>query len=109
MCDSVSPYSIVSSYVMYQTFSTLQATFLAMSLHPDVLKKAHQELDKVVGPDRLPDFCDRDALIYVQAVVKEALRWLGVLPMGVPHRIITDDEFHGYFVPEGTLLMPNIW
>ena len=56
-----------------------------MTMHPDVLIKAHAELDAVVGPDRLPDFGDRDALVYVHAIVKETLRWHPVLPLGLPH------------------------
>ncbi|KAI0752766.1 cytochrome P450 [Daedaleopsis nitida] len=91
------------------TFSTLQTVFLAMSLHPECLKKAHAELDKVVGPSRLPDFSDRDGLVYVDAIIKEALRWHNVVPLGVPHCSTVDDEYRGYFIPKGTVLMPNIW
>ncbi|KAI1790200.1 O-methylsterigmatocystin oxidoreductase [Ganoderma leucocontextum] len=91
------------------TYSTLQAAFLAMSLYPDVQKKAQAELSAVVGPSRLPDFDDRDALVYVNAVVKETLRWFNVTPLGISHRTVEDDEFHGYFIPAGTMVTPNIW
>ncbi|RPD61603.1 cytochrome P450 [Lentinus tigrinus ALCF2SS1-7] len=91
------------------TFSALQTVFLAISLHPEVMDKAHAELDAVVGPHRLPDFDDRDGLVYVNALIKEALRWYNVVPLSIPHRMLKDDEFHGYFIPEGTLLLPNIW
>lgn len=80
-----------------------------MALYPDVLKNAHAELDTVVGPSRLPDFDDKTSLTYVNAIIREASRWLPVLPLGVPHCTTEDDEFHGYFIPEGTILMPNIW
>lgn len=83
--------------------------FLAMSLYPEVLKKAHSELDTIVGPRRLPDFDDYGSLVYIQAIVKECLRWQNVLPLGVPHSTIADDEFHGYFIPAGTVLIPNVW
>ncbi|KAI0697650.1 cytochrome P450 [Cerioporus squamosus] len=91
------------------TFSTLQTVLLAASLHPEVLEKAQAELDTVVGPHRLPDFDDLESLVYVNAVIKEALRWQNVIPLSVPHRVLEDDDFHGYFIPEGTLLLPNIW
>ncbi|KAI0373885.1 CyP450 monooxygenase [Pilatotrama ljubarskyi] len=91
------------------TFSVLQAVFVAMALHPDVQKRAQAELDAVVGPSRLPDFGDSDQLVYVNALVKEALRWHVVVPLTIPHRTVRDDEFHGYFIPGGTTLMANVW
>ena len=63
-----------------------------MALHPDVLKKAQAALDAVVGPKRLPDFSDYESLVYIQAVVKESLRWHNVLPLGAAHRTLEDDE-----------------
>ena len=87
----------------------MQAVFLAMSLHPEVQKTAQMELDRVVGPSRLPDFRDLDSLVYVRAVLKEAMRWHTVTPLGIPHRTKKDDVFDGYFVPAGTILIANIW
>ncbi|TBU45543.1 cytochrome P450 [Dichomitus squalens] len=91
------------------SFSAMQAAFLAMSLHPEVQRKAHAELDAVVGRSRLPDFRDLDSLVYVQAILKEVLRWHTVTPLGIPHRTMKDDVFCGYFVPAGTVLIANIW
>nr|BED43012.1 cytochrome P450 monooxygenase [Trametes versicolor] len=91
------------------SFSILQAVFLAMSLYPEVLKKAQAELDAVVGPHRLPDFEDREALVYVNAIIKEALRWHVVTPLSVPHCTLEDDVFNGYFIPAGTTILPNVW
>lgn len=85
------------------------SVFSGVSLHPEVLERAHAELDAVVGPHRLPDFRDKDSLIYVNAIIKEAMRWHSVVPFGVPHATSADDEFRGYFIPAGTMLMPNIW
>ena len=92
-----------------KTFSTLLSFFMAMAMHPEAQAKAQVELNAVVGLDRLPDHSDRDALPYVNAVVKEALRWQNVVPLGVIHRSMADDDYKGYFLPEGTLVLPNIW
>ncbi len=46
-----------------------------MVLHPQVLKKAHEEIDRVVGPKRLPDFEDRENLPYIEAIFQEVLRY----------------------------------
>ena len=53
-----------------------------MALYPEVQKKAQAEIDAVVGPNRLPDFQDRPSLPYINAVLKESLRWNLVAPLG---------------------------
>lgn len=80
-----------------------------MTLHSEVVHKAQMELDAVVGPDRLPNTKDKDHLPYVDAVVKEVLRWHPVGPMGVPHCSVQDDVVHGYFIPKGAMILTNIW
>lgn len=78
---------------------------MAMSLFPHVQRKAQEELDRVVGPSRLPEFDDFDNLVYIQAVILESLRWMPVLPMGIPHALIRDDEYKGCFIPKGTMVI----
>jgi hypothetical protein len=51
-------------------------------MYPEVQRKAQAEIDQIVGSSRLPDFSDEVALPYVQAVLKEALRWHPVTPLG---------------------------
>nr|VWP01592.1 Uncharacterized protein [Ganoderma boninense] len=63
----------------------------------------------VVGPDRLPEFSDYDRLPYTRAFIKELTRWHTVSPMGVPHTVVDDDEYNGYFIPAGTIVNVNIW
>ncbi|TFK83549.1 cytochrome P450 [Polyporus arcularius HHB13444] len=91
------------------TYSTLQTFFVAMVLHPEVQKKAQAELDAVVGPNRLPDHSDQPDLPYINALIKEALRWAPALPFSIPHRSTEDMEYDGYFIPAGTILIPNTW
>jgi Cytochrome P450 len=57
---------------------------LAMTKYPEVARKAQREIDSVVGSDRLPGFADRDHLPYLNALVKEVLRWNAVVPTGQP-------------------------
>lgn len=45
-----------------------------MTRNRDVLKKAQEELDRIVGRERLPDFSDRESLPYVNALVEEVYR-----------------------------------
>ena len=80
-----------------------------MSLHPEALKKAQNELDTFVGRNRLPDFNDEPSLVYLKALIKETLRWRPILPVSLTHCTTDDDELHGYFIPAGTTLVPNVW
>lgn len=57
-----------------KTVSAIGTFFLVMLLNPDVQKKAQDELDRVVGNDRLPAFEDESSLPYISAVVKEIMR-----------------------------------
>jgi Cytochrome P450 len=56
------------------TVSAIATFFLAMVMYPDVIKKAQEELDRVVGVERLPSFSDRVDLPYIEAICKEVLR-----------------------------------
>ncbi|KAF8444934.1 cytochrome P450 [Boletus edulis BED1] len=90
------------------TPSTLSAFFLAMTLYPEVFRKAQVEIDAVVGYERLPTIGDRDELPYVNAICKELLRWNAVSPLAM-HVTIQDEIYDGYFIPKGTCLLGNIW
>lgn len=80
-----------------------------MTIYPDVQKRAQEEIDRVVGNNRLPTLTDRDHLPYINAVVKETLRWHPVAPMGLPHQSTEDDVCEGYFIPKGSMLFANVW
>jgi cytochrome P450 len=82
---------------------------LCMLLNPTAQRRAQEEIDKAVGPDRLPTLADRPLLPYVEACIKEALRSAPVAPEGVPHSSRADDEHNGYFIPKGTIMIPNVW
>ena len=62
---------------------TLTAFTAAMVMFPDVQQKAQDEIDRVVGTERLPTFSDRQNLPYIDALVKEASRWWPVAPMEI--------------------------
>ncbi|KAK7687643.1 hypothetical protein QCA50_008858 [Cerrena zonata] len=91
------------------TAGAAQSFFIAMSLYPDVQRKAQQELDNVVGRNRLPDFDDYDNLVYIQAIVLECMRWMPATPIGVPHTVIRDDEYKGFFIPKDAMIVANQW
>ena len=89
--------------------SVIASFFLDMSIYPEVQQNAQKEIDRVVGSERLPNVKDRDKLPYIDALAKETLRWKPVVPMALPHTNTADDIFHGYFIPKGTTVLPNVW
>ncbi|KAJ7873152.1 cytochrome P450 [Mycena leptocephala] len=91
------------------TVSALGTFILAMLSNPEAQKKAQAEIDSVVQKGHLPDFDDEESLPYVSAVVKEVLRWRSVAPIGVPHFLPVEDEYRGYRLPAGSIVIANIW
>ncbi|KAI0311559.1 cytochrome P450 [Amylostereum chailletii] len=83
--------------------------FLAMLQNPDVQAKAREEIDRVVGGERLPSHEDRKNLPYVNAIMKEVMRWHAATPLGIAHKLNRDDEYNGMHIPAGTLVIANIW
>ncbi|KAI8264873.1 Multifunctional cytochrome P450 monooxygenase [Colletotrichum sp. SAR11_239] len=89
--------------------ASIATFFLAMAKYPEVQQKAQQEIDRVIGSERLPNLDDRDKLPYIEAIVLEILRWHPIGPMGLPHSCDQDIVFRNYLIPKDSYLMPNVW
>ncbi|KAH8831092.1 cytochrome P450 [Flagelloscypha sp. PMI_526] len=79
-----------------------------MGKFPQVQVEAQQELDKVVGRERMPDFNDFEGLPFLRATVIELLRWVPMAPVGMPHSTTSDDVYGEYFIPKGTMCISNV-
>ncbi|KAJ7139630.1 cytochrome P450 [Mycena epipterygia] len=88
--------------------STVRTFFLAMTIHPEVQRRAQAEIDSVIGSDRLPNMNDRPLLPYVAALIREVYRINAVAPL-VPHSLDEDDIYEGRRIPKGSWVMANIW
>lgn len=91
------------------TSTVINAWIMACQLFPDVVGPAQEELDRVVGLDRMPTFDDEDKLPYIRAMVKETLRWWPITKPGMPHSVTEDDWYEGYFIPKGSVVAINWW
>ncbi|KAI9571164.1 cytochrome P450 [Boletus coccyginus] len=91
------------------TSGSLAVFILAMVLFPEAQKRAQKEIDAVVGSGRLPDFGDRPSLPFIEAVLRETLRWHPVSPLGLPHATSTEDVYEGSYIPKGTTVIVNAW
>jgi len=91
------------------TSSFLQTLILAMVTHPDAQKKAQEELDRVVGQDRMPTLDDIANLPYIRAMISETHRWRPVAPLAIPHATLNEEIYNGYRIPAGTTIFVNAW
>ncbi|KAF9265663.1 cytochrome P450 [Marasmius fiardii PR-910] len=91
------------------TYTSILSFIIAMARHPEVQRKIQDEIDSVVGRDRLPTLQDRQNLPYTEATIKEILRWRPALPLGIARRTRTAEEYKGYWIPEDTIVLPNVW
>ncbi|GBE77800.1 Multifunctional cytochrome P450 monooxygenase af510 [Sparassis crispa] len=92
------------------TANSIRTFILAMTLYPDVQRRVQEELDAVVGTDRLPTFEDRSSLPYIECLLKEVFRWNAIVPLGAfPHASIDDDTYKGFDIPAGSSVTGNLW
>lgn len=77
--------------------------------HPEIQKRAQEELDRVVGRDRLPNVEDEANLPYCHAIIKEVERCHNPFWLGTPHVASEDFTYQGQFIPKGTVVVLNTW
>ncbi|KAJ7134309.1 cytochrome P450 [Mycena epipterygia] len=90
------------------TASTLETFFLMMVLHPDIQRRAQDEIDSVVCGGRMPDLSDRPLLPYVDCIIQEVYRFHPAAPM-ILHATMKDDDYSGYHIPAGCNIFVNLW
>ncbi|KAL1841486.1 hypothetical protein VTK73DRAFT_3467 [Phialemonium thermophilum] len=91
------------------TAATVMLLVLYLMQNPDAQRKAQEEVDRVVGRDRLPDWDDIPHLDYVHLVLQETYRMNPLSPLGIPHASVADDVYEGMLIPKGTIVYPNVW
>lgn len=86
------------------TSSALNTGILYLSAHPQVRARAHEELSRVVGDNRLPTFEDEAHLPYIRAIVKEILRIRPVTNIGTPHYTTAPVIYKDYYIPKNSIV-----
>ncbi|KAM5579186.1 hypothetical protein ABKV19_009126 [Rosa sericea] len=94
----------------FDTSATLIVWSLAELLrHPRIMKNLQEELQSVVGMDRMVEESDLPKLDYLSMVVKESFRLHPVAPLLVPRESIEDITIDGYDIPKKSRIIVNIW
>ncbi|XP_027698550.1 cytochrome P450 2E1 isoform X2 [Vombatus ursinus] len=90
------------------TSTTLRYGLLLLLKYPEVEEKLHEEIDRVIGSERMPSMKDKVNMPYTDAVVHEILRFINLVPSNLPHVMNQDMQFRGYFLPKGTTVYPTL-
>ncbi|XP_021762254.1 flavonoid 3'-monooxygenase-like [Chenopodium quinoa] len=86
---------------------TLEWAITELIRRPDIIAKATEELDHVIGKERWVQEQDIQNLPYIQAIVKETLRLHPVTPLLVPRFSREQVKVEGYDIPKGSVALVN--
>lgn len=98
--------------------NAVEWTLAEMINQPELLQKAIEELDNVVGKQRQVQESDIPNLKFIKACAKESLRLHPTVAFNVPHVSMKDTIVNGYFIPNGSHILlsrsglgrnPKVW
>ncbi|XP_023883927.1 geraniol 8-hydroxylase-like [Quercus suber] len=91
------------------TSATLEWTMAELIHNPEVLSKAKEELNQIIGKGNPVEESDIARLPYLQAIVKETFRLHPTVPLLLPRKAEADVEIQGFTVPKGAQVLVNAW
>ncbi|PPQ80417.1 hypothetical protein CVT25_001725 [Psilocybe cyanescens] len=94
---------------VHSTSGIIQWFLALIPSHPEVLHRAQNDLDQVVGRSRWPTFEDEANLPYVRAIIKEVQRVHAPFWFATPHCASQDFTYKGMYIPKGTVVLLNCY
>ncbi|KAJ7603367.1 cytochrome P450 [Roridomyces roridus] len=85
----------------------LHSLILALMAYPEVQRKAHEEMDRIVGDQRMPTLDDLQRMPYIRAIILETHRFRPTAPLMLPHAASATEEYKGYIIPKGATIFVN--
>ena len=89
------------------TFATLEWVMTELVRHPRVLRKAQEEVRRVVGGKGRVEEADVGELHYMRAIIKETFRLHPAVPLLVPRESVAPCTLGGYDIPAKTRVFIN--
>ncbi|XP_030933074.1 trimethyltridecatetraene synthase-like [Quercus lobata] len=89
--------------------TTVEWAMSELLKQPHLIKKATEELDKVIGRDRWVEEKDIPQLPYINAIMKETMRKHPVAVLLAPHLALEDCNIAGYEIRKGARIFINTW
>ncbi|KAE8788947.1 cytochrome P450 71A1-like [Hordeum vulgare] len=89
------------------TFATLEWVMTELVRHPRILKRAQDEVRRVVGGKGRVEESDLAELHYMRAIIKETFRLHPAVPLLVPRETVAACTLGGYDIPAKTRVFIN--
>ncbi|KAI4368650.1 hypothetical protein MLD38_017185 [Melastoma candidum] len=89
--------------------SIIEWSLAEMLNNRSILKKAQDEMDRVIGRNRRLLESDIPKLPYLQAICKETFRKHPSTPLNLPRISTQPCMVNGHYIPKNTRLSVNIW
>nr|AIL94129.1 cytochrome P450 CYP3032B1 [Tigriopus japonicus] len=87
---------------------TLTWAVLLLANRPELQKLLREDIHEVTGANRLISYSERTKVPLVEAFILEVQRKANVAPLSLFRQANKDCYFKGYFIPKGTVILPNI-
>lgn len=88
---------------------TITWALAALIKHPRVMKLLQEELDSVIGKERMVMESDLPKLPFLDMVVKETFRLYPVAPLLIPHESMEDVVVNGHKILKNSRIIINFW
>nr|XP_008116752.1 PREDICTED: cytochrome P450 2A4 [Anolis carolinensis] len=88
------------------TSTTMRFILMVLLEYTSVQAKVQEEIDRMIGRERMPSMKDRPGMPYTEAVLHEGQRYLDLVPSGLARRARRDVELEGVVIPKGATVLP---
>uniref|UniRef100_A0A914Z2A7 Cytochrome P450 n=1 Tax=Panagrolaimus superbus TaxID=310955 RepID=A0A914Z2A7_9BILA len=75
--------------------------------NPEIQKKIHEEIDRVIGKEKNIVMEDQAKLPFFNACLQEVQRITVIVPVNLFHRTVEEVIIDGYIIPKDTALVPQ--
>ncbi len=89
--------------------NTLSWSMLYVAKYPELQSEVCEEIDRVLGREKLPTESHRFKMPYVEAFLNETMRFHCAGPILIPRSTTREITFRGYHIPADSFIMVNIW
>ncbi|EIN04006.1 cytochrome P450 [Punctularia strigosozonata HHB-11173 SS5] len=110
--DDMDIVMMISAFMIggVETTASIMQWFLALiPAYPEVQRTAQDELDRVVGRERMPTLDDEKNLPYCRSIIKEIERCHNPFWIVTPHSSTEDFSYRGWIIPKDTVVILNTW
>uniref|UniRef100_A0A0K0FG99 Cytochrome P450 18a1 (inferred by orthology to a D. melanogaster protein) n=1 Tax=Strongyloides venezuelensis TaxID=75913 RepID=A0A0K0FG99_STRVS len=89
--------------------TTLRWFVLFVMKYLDIQEKLQDEIDNVIGRDRLVQLIDKNKMPYMNAFIYEGQRYANIVPFPPSHKCTKDTIIYGHLIPKDTIVSPFYW